>query len=59
MRHINQRRYANIPYPFNPEKPEKPGNVRTDGTLVYTAPETLHNEGIQIHPRYYIFRRKG
>lgn len=37
---------------------EKEGLVRTAGTLVYTAPETLHNEGIQIHPRYYIFRRK-
>ena len=37
---------------------EKEGLVRTEGTLVYTAPETLHNEGIQIHPRYYIFRRK-
>lgn len=41
------------------KKWEQAGLVRTDGTLVYTAPETLHNEGIQIHPRYYIFRRKG
>lgn len=37
---------------------EKEGLVRTEGTLVYTTPEVLHDEGIQIHPRYYIFRRK-
>lgn len=37
---------------------EKEGLVRTEGTLVYISPEVLHNEGIQIHPRYYIFRRK-
>jgi hypothetical protein len=41
------------------KKWEQAGLVRTNGTLVYTAPETLHNEGIQILPRYYIFRRKG
>ena len=37
---------------------EKEGLVRTEGTFVYIAPEILHNEGIQIYPRYYIFRRK-
>ena len=42
----------------NFKKWETEGLVRMDGTLVYTSPETLHNEGIQIHPRYYIFRRK-
>ena len=37
---------------------EKEGLVRTEGTFVYIAPEVLHSEGIQIHPKYYIFRRK-
>lgn len=37
---------------------EKEGLVRTEGTLVYTTPEILHNEGKTTAPTYYIFRRK-
>ena len=36
---------------------EKEGLVRTEGTLVYTTPEILHNEGKTSDPAYYIFRR--
>ena len=37
---------------------EKEGLVRTEGTLVYTTPEILHNESKTSSPPYYIFRRK-
>ena len=38
---------------------EKEGYVRTEGTLVYAAPEVLDSETKQTSTRYYIFRRKG
>ena len=38
---------------------EKQGLVRTDGTLVFTTPAVLHQEGKKLgDPTYYIFRRK-
>lgn len=38
---------------------EKQGLVRTEGTLVYTSPAVLHQEGKKLgDPTYYIFHRK-
>ena len=38
---------------------EKEGLVRTEGTLVYTSPEVLHQEVKKLgDPSYTIFRRK-
>ena len=38
---------------------QKEGLVRMEGTLVYTTPEILHQEGKKLgDPTYYIFSRK-
>lgn len=38
---------------------KKQGLVRTEGTLVYTSPAVLHQEGKKLgDPTYYIFHRK-
>ena len=37
MKHIIQRRYSYIPYPFRPDNPEKPGNVRRNGCCLCSA----------------------
>ena len=43
----------------NFKKWQKEGLVRMEGTLVYTTPEILHQEGKKLgDPTYYIFSRK-
>ena len=37
MKHVIQRKYSYIPYPFRPENPEKPGNVRRNGCCLCSA----------------------
>ena len=37
MKHIIQRSYSYIPYPFRPDNPQKPGNVRRNGCCLCSA----------------------